>query len=100
MRGIEELLPRFHRAGACTDHHFGAANRYPIDFHNRSIGLYLPAHQLERLGNRHDVVDAGSRLQSLDLVTASAPNCGHNGPLGTASDMRLITRFADSLDHV
>ena len=100
VSSVEQLLARFDGAWAGDHDHLGPSNRDSVDVHDRALGLDLPAHQLKRLSDRHYVVDAGSNLQRLDFVAASAADCGYDRPLGAARNVRLVASLADTVDHV
>ena len=62
--------------------------------------MHLLADELERLRDGDDVIHAGRDLQGFDLVPAPATDGGHDGALGAASDVRIVSGFANSIDHV
>jgi hypothetical protein len=77
-----------------------ASNAHAVDLDDGAFGLDLAADELEGLGDGDDVVHAGSDLQRLNFMPASAAHGGDDGSLGPACDVRLVSGFADALDHV
>jgi hypothetical protein len=68
--------------------------------HHRSLRLNLPAHQLERLRNGDHILHPRRHLQGFDLVSPSIAHRGHDGPLHSTRNVRLVARLANALDHV
>ena len=55
---------------------------------------------VEGLGDGDNVINARRNLQSLDLVSAAAADGGDDRALRSSRDVRLVSGFADALDHM
>jgi hypothetical protein len=62
--------------------------------------MHLLTHKLERLGDGHHIVNTGSDLQSFYLMAAPAAHSGDDRAFGAARDMRVVSGFANAIDHV
>ncbi len=100
MRGVEQLLARFDRAGAGDHHDIGTSDSDTVDVHDGTFGLHLAADQLEGLRNGHDIVDSWGHLQGFDLVAASAAHGGYDSAFRAARDVRLVAGFTNAFDHM
>ena len=77
-----------------------AADLDPLDLEDRTLGMELAAGELERLQDRHDLLDARDRLQRLDLELGLVADDADDGPRNPLAQMRRETQCRDPLEDV
>jgi hypothetical protein len=92
---------RFDGAGTRHYNDIASADLYAANIDDSSSMLHLLAYQLERLGDRNDGFNAGSRGKCCDLGSVSvASHRADYGAFGTGNDVCLKSALVDSGNHV
>ena len=83
------------------DHHqVAAADLDPLDVEHRVVGVELAAGELERLEDRHDLLDPRDRLQRLDLQLVLVADHADDRPRDPLAQVGREAQLLDPLDDV
>ena len=77
-----------------------AADLDPLDLEDRALGVELAAGELERLQDRHDLLDPGDRLQRLDLQLVLVADHADDRARDPLAQVRRESQCRDPLEDV
>ncbi len=72
----------------------------PLMSNDRVVGVELAAGELERLEDRHDLLDAGDRLERLDLELLLVADHADDRPRDPLAEVGREAQLLDPLEHV
>ena len=97
---LEEERLALDRARAGDHGQMAAADLDSLGLEDRALGVKLAAGELERLQDRHDLLDTRDRLQRLDLELGLVADHADDRPRHPLAEMRRETQGRDPLEDM